>query len=78
MPDIVVAASESYVNGLNRPVREIVAGPLRLAEPPLDLASFPTDLDDAYGFRTCFMLGHNALRNYSIRLEPRSMRMLIE
>jgi hypothetical protein len=78
LQDVVVAASEAYVAGVGGPVRELAAGALRLAKPPLDPSPFPTDLDDAYGFRVGFMLGHTALRDRSIRLEPRSMRMLIE
>lgn len=78
MPDVVAASSEGYVATLDGPVREIAAGSLRLAQPPLEPASFPTGLDGGFGFRTGFMLAHNALRDRSIRLEPRSMRLLIE
>jgi hypothetical protein len=78
LQDVVVAASESTVNNPSGPVREIAAGSLRLTNPPLDASAFPPDLDGAYGFRVGFMLGHDALRDRSIRLEPRSMRMLIE
>ena len=75
MPDVVVAASEGHPHG---PVLEIAAGPLRLVQPPLDTGSFPTGLDGGFGFSAAFMLAHGALRDRSIRLEPRSMKLLIE
>ena len=75
MPDVVVTASEGHRHG---PVLEIAAGPLRLTQPPLDTGSFPTGLDGGFGFPAPFMLAHGALRDRSIRLEPRSMKLLIE
>jgi aspartyl protease len=78
MPDVVVAASEGVERTLNGPVREISLGALRLVQPPLDLTSFPTGLDGAFGFPAGLMLAHNGLRDRSLRLEPRSMKLLIE
>ena len=77
MQNVVVAASERVAAAVD-PVREIAAGALRLSQPPLDAASFPTGLDGGFGFPVSFMLAHHALRDRSVRLEPRSMRILIE
>ncbi len=77
MPDVLVAASERRAAAPD-PVREIAAGAIRLSQPPLDTASFPVGLDGGFGFPVGLMLAHNALRDHSIRLEPRSMRIVIE
>ena len=77
MPDVVVAASERITTG-TPPTTELAAGAIRLAQPPFDTATFPVGLDGGFGFPAGFMLAQNALRGHSIRLEPRSMRMLIE
>jgi hypothetical protein len=77
MPDVVVAASSGMASQ-GGSLQEIAAGPLRLSRPPVDTDSFPTGLDGGFGFPAGFMLGHPALRDHSIRLEPRSMRIFIE
>jgi hypothetical protein len=77
MPDVVVAASPGMA-GQAGMLREIAAGPLRLTQPPVDTDSFPTGLDGGFGFPAGFMLAHHALRDHSIRLEPRSMRIFID
>ena len=57
---------------------ELTAGPLRLVKPALDPKAFPAGLDGSFGVPVGFVLGHAALRNRVLRLEPRSMKLAID
>jgi len=74
----VTLAASDYWSGQGGEVRECTAGPLRLVKPALDAKAFPAGLDGSFGVPVGFVLGHAALRNRVLRLEPRSMRLLIE
>ena len=75
---VTLAASELFLQNLTGEVREIAAGPMKLIKPALDLKMFPSGLDGAFGIPVGFVMGHSALRGHVLRLEPYSMRVLIE
>lgn len=70
---VTVAVSDG-LTGLT----ELTAGPLKLAKPALEPKAFPAGLDGSFGVPVGAVLGHAALRNRTLRLEPRSMRLAIE
>ena len=78
LPGVAAAASGAFLQAHGGEVRELEAGPLRLTRPRADPGPFPPGLDVAYGFTVGFVLGRDALRGRSIRLDPRSMRLWIE
>jgi hypothetical protein len=59
-------------------VRDLSTGALKLTKPALDPKAFPAGLDGSFGVPVGFVLGHAALRTHSVRLEPRSMKVLID
>jgi hypothetical protein len=59
-------------------ISELIAGPLRLVKPALDPKAFPAGLDGSFGVPVGFVLGHAALRNRVLRLEPRSMKLALD
>jgi len=75
---VTVAASQAYIQQRAEEVRELSVGAIRLSKPSLDTRNFPMGLDVSYGFPIGFVLGHGALRNRSLRVEPRSMRAWLE
>jgi hypothetical protein len=75
---ITLAASDYFELGQGAEILEFSAGPLKLVKPALDSKSFPAGLDGSFGIPVGFVLGHAALRGRVLRLEPRSMRLLIE
>jgi len=72
---VTLAVSDLYAG---QEVRELTAGPLKLARPPLDPKAFPAGLDGSFGVPVGFVLGHAALRSRSVRLEPRGMKLVLE
>jgi hypothetical protein len=75
---VTLAASDYFQLGQGGEILEFSAGPLKLVKPALDAKSFPAGLDGSFGIPVGFVLGHAALRGRVLRLEPRSMRLLIE
>jgi hypothetical protein len=73
----VTAAPSEVFRIADQAAREITAGPLKLANPPLSPAAFPLGLESSFGVPVGIVLGPVAFRGRSIRLEPRSMRMEI-
>lgn len=74
---VTLAASEYYLSqGVE--VASVSAGGIRLVKPALDSKAFPAGLEGAFGIPIGFVLGHAALRGHVLRLEPYSMRMVIE
>lgn len=72
---VTLAASDA-VSGVT--VSEFSAGPIRLSKPALEFKPFPAGLDGAFGLPVPFVLGHSALKGRVLRLEPVSMKLLIE
>jgi hypothetical protein len=72
---VTLAVSDLYAGN---EVRELATGNLKLEKPALDPKAFPAGLDGSFGVPVGFVLGHAALRTHSLRLEPRSMRVLID
>lgn len=70
---VTLAASE-----LVGEIREFATGPIKLAKPAVDVKGFPMGLESQFGVPVGFVLGHAALRDRVVRLEPRSMQLLIE
>ncbi len=56
---------------------DLAAGPLRIALPKPDVRNFPVGLN-GFGFPVGAVVGQEALKNRSLRLEPRSMKLLLE
>jgi hypothetical protein len=75
--DVLVAGAPSLGSAVDE-VREVGVGSFRLSRPPLDQSAFPAGLDSSFGVPVAFVLGHGALRDRAIRLEPRSMRIVID
>lgn len=73
---VTLAASEMAVQGI--PVASFEAGPIKLSKPALEFKAFPQGLDGAFGMPVGFVLGHSALKGRILRLEPASMKLLIE
>jgi len=73
-----VAAPEAILQSRDGEVRELEVGPIRLARPRLDTRAFPPGLDVACGFPVGFVLGREALKGRSLRLDPRAMRLWID
>lgn len=70
---VTLAASE-----LVGEIREFEAGPIKFAKPAVDTKGFPLGLEGQFGVPVGIVLGHAALRGRVLRLEPRSMKLLIE
>lgn len=66
--------SDSAVGG----PAEFSVGGLKLVKPALDPKAFPAGLDGSFGVPVGYVLGHNALRGKTLRLEPRSMKLAID
>jgi hypothetical protein len=73
---VTLAASEMALQGA--PIAEFSAGPIKLVKPALEFKAFPQGLDGAFGIPVGFVLGHSALKGRILRLEPVSMKLLIE
>jgi hypothetical protein len=74
---VTLAVPDVFVQGGGE-VRDFAAGPLKLTKPSLDSKAFPAGLENSFGVPVGFVLGHSALRGRVIRVEPRSMKVLIE
>jgi hypothetical protein len=72
---VTLAVSEGLAGS---EVRELGVGPMKLMKPALEAKAFPAGLDGSFGVPVGYVLGHAALRNRALRLEPRSMKLLIE
>lgn len=72
---VVLAVSDGLAGS---PIAELTAGPLKLVKPALEPKAFPAGLDGSFGVPIGCVLGHAALRNRTIRLEPRSMKLAID
>lgn len=75
---VTLAASDPLVQSLGGVIRELSAGPIKLVKPLLDMNAFPAGLESSFGIPVGFVLGHSALRNRAVRVEPRSMKILID
>jgi hypothetical protein len=75
---VTLAVSDLVGDPSSAPLAELSAGPLKLVKPALDPKAFPSGLDGSFGVPIGFVLGHAALRNHVIRLEPRSMKLAID
>ncbi len=75
---VVAAPSEYFLQSQGEGLREIVAGPLSVAKPPLSPAAFPLGLDGSFGVPVGVVLGPAAFRGRTLRLEPRSMRVEVQ
>ena len=75
---VTIAVSETFTQANPGEVREITAGPLRLARPTVNRNAFPVGLDGAFGLPVGFVLGHQSLTSRVLRLDPRSMRLSID
>jgi len=72
---VTLAVSDLYA-GID--VREVATGTWTLSKPALDPKAFPAGLDGSFGVPVGFVLGHAALRSRRLRLEPRSMMVVID
>jgi hypothetical protein len=75
---VTLAVSDLVGDPPGSGLAELTAGPLRLVKPVLDPKAFPAGLDGSFGVPVGFVLGHVALRNRVLRLEPRSMKLAID
>jgi len=75
---VTLAVSDLVADQFASGLAELSAGPLKLVKPALDPKAFPAGLDGSFGVPVGFVLGHSALRNHVVRLEPRSMRLAID
>jgi hypothetical protein len=75
---VTLAVSDLVGDPAGTGLAELSAGPLKLLKPALDAKAFPAGLDGSFGVPVGFVLGHAALRNHTVRLEPRSMKLAIE
>jgi hypothetical protein len=76
---VTLSASPALAHAGLGEVRELAVGPLRIAPKGApDARSFPQGLESVAGLPVPFVLGNSALQGRSFRLEPRSMRALIE
>jgi hypothetical protein len=72
---VTLAVSEGVAGA---ELRELTAGPLKLLKPAVEPKAFPAGLDGSFGVPVGCILGHAALRTRTLRLEPRSMKIVIE
>ena len=75
---VTLAVSDLVGDQFASGLAELGAGPLKLVKPALDPKAFPAGLDGSFGVPVGFVLGHSALRNRVVRLEPRSMKLAID
>lgn len=73
---VTLAVSDLFADAAG--LTELSAGGLKLTRPALDPKAFPAGLDGSFGVPVGFVLGHNALRGRTLRLEPRSMKIAID
>jgi hypothetical protein len=78
LPGVAVAVSSAFLQSHGGEVRDLEAGPIRLSRPRTDPGPFPPGLDAACGFPVGFVLGREALKGRTLRLDPRAMRLWIE
>ncbi len=78
LPGVEAAVSAAFLQSHGGEVRELDAGPIRLSRPRTDARAFPPGLDAACGFPVGFVLGREALKGRTLRLDPRAMRLRIE
>jgi hypothetical protein len=77
-PKAAVSASPRFLPTLKEGIREVTLGPLKLADPKVEAATFPPGLETDYGFPVVLALGADALRGRVLRVDPRTMKLALE
>jgi hypothetical protein len=74
---LAAAPSASHLQQ-HGPAQVVTLGSLEVPRPGTDTRPFPAGLDVSLGLPVGFVLGHDAFKGRSVRLDPRAMRLVIE
>lgn len=75
---VTAAPSDYFFQSRGATLQGVTLGPLSLTKPPLAPAAFPLGLDGSFGFPVGVVLGPQAFRGRTLRLDPRGMHVEIE